>query len=137
MISESPSLRLGYVILHVPDVSVAVSFYQSAFGIYLRFEHESGEYAEFDTGSTILAFASHSLLRSTGVLASSSDETSVPSGAEIAFVANDVEAAITRALNAGATLAKAVTLMPWGQKLGYVRDVNGFLIELCEPLSSS
>jgi hypothetical protein len=29
---------------------------------------------------------------------------------------------------------KAVEEKPWGQKLGYVRDLNGCLVEICSPV---
>jgi len=34
----------------------------------------------------------------------------------------------------GATPEKAVTEKPWGQRVGYVRDLNGCLVELCSPV---
>ena len=49
-------MQLGYVILYVPDVTAAVSFYEAAFGLSPRFIHESGQYAEMETGATALAF---------------------------------------------------------------------------------
>jgi lactoylglutathione lyase len=43
-------MRLGYVILYVPDVAQAVAFYGRAFGLAHRFTHKSGAYAELETG---------------------------------------------------------------------------------------
>ena len=40
-----------------PDVAQAVAFYERAFGLTRRFVHESGTYAEMETGATALAFA--------------------------------------------------------------------------------
>ena len=37
------NMRLGYVILYVPDVAAAVEFYERAFGLSRRFVHESGQ----------------------------------------------------------------------------------------------
>ncbi len=45
-------MRLGYVIFYVRDVSETVQFYQKAFGLTCRFTHESGAYAEMETGQT-------------------------------------------------------------------------------------
>lgn len=39
-----------------------------------------------------------------------------------------------KAVNAGATEVKAPTEKPWGQTLSYVRDLNGFLVEICSPI---
>jgi lactoylglutathione lyase len=43
-------MELGYVIVYVPDVAATVAFYERAFGIKRRFIHESGTYAEMETG---------------------------------------------------------------------------------------
>jgi catechol 2,3-dioxygenase-like lactoylglutathione lyase family enzyme len=50
---------------------------------------------------------------------------------ELAFETDDVGAALTRALAAGAVLVTPVTAMPWGQTLAYVRTPEGTLVELC------
>lgn len=46
------------------DVAKAVAFYEAAFGLARRFVHETGQYAEMETGSTRLAFASANLAKS-------------------------------------------------------------------------
>lgn len=51
----SPSPSLGWVLVYVNDVGTAVSHYVSAYGLAIRFEHESGDYAELETGPTTLA----------------------------------------------------------------------------------
>lgn len=53
---------------------------------------------------------------------------------EIALVSEDVPAALSRALAAGASLVQDVEEMPWGQTTAYVRDLDGFLVELCTPI---
>ncbi len=53
---------------------------------------------------------------------------------ELGFVTDDVEAAYGRALDAGAHAVKAPEKKPWGQLVGYVRDNNGFLVEICSPM---
>ena len=59
----------------------------------------------------------------------------VAAGFEIAFVTDDPEAAYRKALAAGAGAVKPPALKPWGQTVGYVRDLNGCLIELCSPVA--
>ena len=128
----APALRLGYVILHVPDVPAAVAFYEAAFGLVCRFVHPSG-YAEMETGATALAFASHALAEANGLPVTAHV---LPSGAEIAFVTADVAAAFQRAVQVGAEAAVSPAARPWGQVVGYVRDLNGFLVELCTPVGN-
>ena len=49
-------MQFGYTILYVPDVPASLAFYQAAFGLNTRFLHDSGDFAELDTGATALAF---------------------------------------------------------------------------------
>jgi lactoylglutathione lyase len=37
-------------------------------------------------------------------------------------------------LAAGASAVKSPETKPWGQIVGYVRDPNGFLVEICSEL---
>ncbi|GGG45044.1 hypothetical protein GCM10011414_13240 [Croceivirga lutea] len=62
--------------------------------------------------------------------------TEKPFGIELAFVTETIESDFKRALENGATLFEPLTKKPWGQQAGYVRDNNGFLIEICTPIKS-
>ena len=53
---------------------------------------------------------------------------------EIALCTPDVAAALERAIAAGATPMRPLEVMPWGQTIAYVADINGFLVELCTPM---
>lgn len=129
-------MKLAYVILYVPDVAAAVAFYEAAFELTRRFVHESGTYAEMETGATALAFASEELVAQTchGFRPNRSSET--PAGAEVAFVVDDVAKAFAHAVSAGAAAYVAPLQKPWGQTVSYVRDLNGFLVELCSAVES-
>jgi lactoylglutathione lyase len=129
-------MKLGYVIIYVPDVARSLDFYQRAFSLEKRFLHASGTYGELDTGATTLAFASHDLgemnLPGGHVQASASIR---PLGMEIALVTDDVAAAHARGISAGATELSAPAQKPWGQVVSYLRAPDGTLIELCTPVS--
>jgi uncharacterized glyoxalase superfamily protein PhnB len=126
----SSATKLGYVIIYVPDVTRAVNFYERAFGVSQRFIHESGKYAELETGTTALAFADeHATTTCHAFLPNRADGKAA--GAEVAFVVEDVRAAFTRAVENGATAVVEPVDKPWGQTISYVRDLNGFLVELC------
>jgi lactoylglutathione lyase len=126
--------RLGYVIVYVPDVPRAVAFYERAFGVSARFVHPSGQYAELETGATALAFANETFTPSRDAFEPNRPDRRA-AGAEIAFVVGDVEAVFARALSAGAMQVVAPTVKPWGQTVAYVRDVDGFLVELCTAMA--
>jgi catechol 2,3-dioxygenase-like lactoylglutathione lyase family enzyme len=125
------AMRLGYIILYVPDVTAAVEFYERAFGLGRRFVHESGEYAEMETGSTALAFAGEAFVSATCHGFRPNRSHYDPAAAEVAFVADDVNAAFEKAIGTGAVSYVAPPQKPWGQTVAYVRDLNGFLVELC------
>ncbi len=126
-------MKFGYTILYVKDVEVAVAFYESAFGLRRKFVHESG-YGEMDTGETKLAFASVDLAASNGVSFVQASPAGPSPAVEVAFVTDDVQAAFAVAVQAGAVPVAQPKQKPWGQTVGYVRDLDGFLVEICSPM---
>jgi catechol 2,3-dioxygenase-like lactoylglutathione lyase family enzyme len=130
-------MRFGYTILYVRDVAAALDFYERAFGQERRFVHESGQYAELETGTTTLAFAAHELAALSVPAAfngGARDDHRGPAF-EICFVTDDVEAAFARAVDAGAVEASLPARKPWGQEVAYVRDLDGNLVEIASPVS--
>jgi uncharacterized glyoxalase superfamily protein PhnB len=130
-------LKLGYTILYVAAVIDTIAFYETAFGLDRGMVTESGEYGELKTGATTLAFAAHSFVKTltaVGFEEASLDKVAPP--LELGFVTEDVEAAYAKAIAAGAVEVKKPERKPWGQLVGYVRDNNGFLIEICSPVSA-
>ncbi len=129
-------MRFGYTILYVRDVAATLDFYERAFGQERRFVHESGQYAELETGSTTLAFAAHELaaLSVPGAFNGVESDHRRPAF-EICFVTEDVELAFARAVDAGAVEASMPARKPWGQEVAYVRDLDGNLVELASPVS--
>jgi catechol 2,3-dioxygenase-like lactoylglutathione lyase family enzyme len=131
--------RLGYAILYVPDPPASLAFYAAAFGVRTRFSTPDGTYGEAETGGTTLAFAGVGLARSNLAGGPAADfapasPAAPPPGMEVALVVPDVDAAVARALAAGATLAAGARAKPWGQRVAYVRDRDGFLVELCTAM---
>jgi lactoylglutathione lyase len=127
-------MRLGYTILYVNDVRATIDFYERAFGVKRRMVKDA-DYGELDTGATVLAFAANEFARQiTPVPFDAADPAKPAPPIEIGFVTEDVEAGYRRALAAGAIDVKKPERKPWGQTVGYLRDLNGFLIEICSPL---
>ncbi len=126
-------MRLGYTILYVANVADTVAFYGRAFGMAPGLV--TPDYAELETGATRLAFAASAFVRT---LHPASFDDAAPDGPapamEIGLVTDDVHAAYDHAVAAGATPVQVPAQKPWGQWVGYVRDGNGFLVELCSPL---
>lgn len=128
-------MKYGYTIIYVSSVEKTLEFYHQAFGFEIKLVHESKTYGELDTGETILAFASHKLgdmnLKGKYLKA---DIKNKPFGIELAFVTDDVDAAFEKAITHGAIPLKNPESKPWGQIVGYVRAIDGSIIELCTPI---
>ncbi|GAA4331133.1 VOC family protein [Flaviaesturariibacter amylovorans] len=125
----------AYTILYVPDVAAAIDFYERAFGLPCTFIAPDGSYGELSTGATTLSFASESLAESNlpgGFTVARPSEK--PYAVEIGFATDDVPATVATAIAAGATLLAEPNTKPWGQVVAYVRDPNGFLVEVCTPM---
>jgi hypothetical protein len=54
---------------------------------------------------------------------------------QIGLVTDDVPAAFENAVAARAVAVAEPAPKPWGQIVGYVRDDNGFMVELCTPMA--
>ena len=132
---EDWTVRFGYTLLYVEDVVKTVEFYESAFGLKRRFVHEMG-YAEMETGETVLGFVAQSVVESNGVEYAKADPAKPAPAVEIAFVTEDVDGAYEKALTEGAVTVAPPKEKPWGQTVSYVRDLNGFLVELCTAVQS-
>lgn len=130
-------MRFGYTILYVSDVAASLDFYERALGQRRRFLHESGQYAELDTGGTALAFAAHELAVANlpGVFRPQ-DRPSVAPAFEVCFVTDTVQAAFDRAIEEGAESVTPPHTKLWGQDVAYVRDPDGNLVELASPAGS-
>jgi lactoylglutathione lyase len=128
-------MRLGWVIIYVEEPAQAAAFYERTFGLRGEFVAPSGTYAQLDTGPTRLAFAAYELGDGNfpgGVERAARDAR--PPNVEIALVADDVDAAFERALEAGCAALAAPADKPHGQRVAYVRDPFGTLVELATPV---
>jgi lactoylglutathione lyase len=128
-------LTLGWVIVYVDDPPAAADFYERVFGMRVEFKVPGGEYAQLDTGSTKLAFATYTLGEHNfegGVRRADGD--GAPPNVELALVHEDVDGAYAHALQAGCSALSAPLDKPQGQRVAYVRDPFGTLVELATPL---
>ena len=127
-------MTLGWAITYVEDPAAAAAFYEGTFGLRTEFV-VPGEYAQMDTGATKLGFASYALARQNfegGVREAPSDGP--PANVEIVLVHADVDEAYRLALDAGCEALSAPADKPQGQRVGWVRDPFGTLLELATPL---
>jgi uncharacterized glyoxalase superfamily protein PhnB len=124
---------LGWVIVYVPDVAAALEHYERAFGLERKLLVPSGDYGELATGATTLAFASEAL-----------GDSNLPDGferpgkrpgnVELCLVFDDPDAAFVAAVEQGCAPLAEPADKPQGQRVGYVRDPFGTLVEIASPL---
>jgi catechol 2,3-dioxygenase-like lactoylglutathione lyase family enzyme len=130
-------MRLGNVSVFVENVPQTVDFYGRVFGLSLLYMHPSQEYAELATGDTLLSFIGEKMLSGLKLIGGAEYRKNRPSeqpiGSQIALISDDLQADYMRALAAGAVAVTQPDAKPWGQSVAYVRDNNGFLVELCTP----
>jgi len=128
-------IKFAYTILYVRDVTKTIAFYEKAFDLQRKFITPDRSYGELITGATTLSFAELKLAASNlknGF--TESDTERKPFAMEIAFATTDVEGTYKKAIMAGATEETPATVKPHGQTVAYVRDPNGFLVEICTPM---
>ena len=133
----SPEIHFAYTILYVQDVPQTLGFYEEVFGFQRKLLTPEEDYGELVSGSTTLAFASLALGKanfSAGFQAS--DPQQKPFGIELAFTTQDVKGLMAKALQEGAILLEDALTKPWGQEVGYLRDINGFILEICTPVGN-
>lgn len=128
-------IKFYYTILYVKDVHKSLEFYTKVFDFGVKMSFEDGTYAELETGGTTLALVSYNSLKN--ILSQEyqkTDKEKPPFGIEIAFCTDDVAGLMQKAIDAGASEFEPVRVKTWGQTVGYIRDINGFLIEICTPM---
>tara|TARA_R110002126_G_scaffold274972_1_gene420313 strand:+ start:53046 stop:53441 length:396 start_codon:yes stop_codon:yes gene_type:complete len=130
-------MKYSYTILYVESVSETLHFYEKAFGFVIKFITPEKDYGELTSGETTISFASISLGKSnfkSGFEKISNDKK--PFGIELVFTTDNIEVDFQKAINVGATEFEPLKEKPWGQKVGYLRDNNGFLIEVCTSIKT-
>ncbi|KAJ0084730.1 hypothetical protein Patl1_30885 [Pistacia atlantica] len=93
----------AYTVLYVKDVTRSVAFYAKAFGYSVRRLDESHRHPS----------------------PAVSDQP-----VEVCFAYQDVDTAYKRAVENGAEAVSEPEDKEWGQKVGYVRDIDGIVVRL-------
>ncbi len=125
----------SHTIFYVKNISKAIDFYESVFGSKLKFIHESNQYAEIETGITVIAFASEELGKSNfsnGYI--KHDMEHMPLACGIVFTVSNVEEFYEKALNMGGITVALPEQKPWGPLVAYVKDPNGVLIAIVSQM---
>lgn len=131
-------MKLGYVINYVEDVTETLAFYNNVFGFKIRMEYKDNGsvlYGELETGGSILGVSSPQMGQMN--LKGHYQKpllTEPPFGQELAIVTSRVTETFKKAIDAGAMSVAEPVEKPWGQTVAYLRDPDGYLLELCTPM---
>ncbi|KAK9280426.1 hypothetical protein L1049_014116 [Liquidambar formosana] len=113
----SPSF--AYTVVYVKDVAKSVAFYAKAFGYSVRRLDESHRWGELDSGQTTIAFTP-----------AHQHETDDITGAVQTPPSGQKRGPVERAVENGAVPVSEPEEKEWGQKVGYVRDINGIIVRM-------
>ncbi|BAS83527.1 Os03g0277500, partial [Oryza sativa Japonica Group] len=126
------SPAFAYTVVYVKDVAKSAAFYSAAFGYTVRRLDQSHKWAELESGTTTIAFTPlHQ--RETDALTGAvqlPDSAGERGPVEICFDYADVDAAYRRAVDSGAVPVSPPEQKSWGQKVGYVRDIDGIIVRM-------
>ncbi|AJW62361.1 Glyoxalase-like domain protein [Elizabethkingia miricola] len=128
-------IKFGYTIFYVKNVTKSIEFYEKSFGFERKFITPENDYGELNTGETSIAFASLELANTN--LADGCTPANLnnkPFATEIGLITDKPENTVQQSLQYGATLVQEPVQKPWGQTVAYIRDIDGFLIEICSPM---
>jgi lactoylglutathione lyase len=128
-------VKFGYTILYVENVEKSIAFYENVFDFSRKFITPDNDYGELNTGETTISFASKNLAKQNlkeGFIESNLEDK--PFAIELGFITDEVGQLVQKATSFGAVLVTEPKKKPWGQIVAYVRDLDGFLIEICTPV---
>ncbi|KAF2283426.1 hypothetical protein P3X46_010162 [Hevea brasiliensis] len=122
----------AYTVVYVKDVAKSLDFYEKAFGYHVRRLDDAHRWGELDSGQTTIAFTPihqrETDKRSGAVQTPQTDGERPP--LEVCFAYADVDAAYKRAVENGAVALSQPEDKEWGQRVGYVRDIDGIVVRM-------
>lgn len=123
---------LDYVVLIVADLDRSLAFYTGILGLELQ--HRAEQYAQLRAGTTRLSLYERKAMQHTLGMALEPPSPLAPSF-ELGFKVPDCDAAYAEIIATGTPAVARPTTRPWGQRTAYVRDPDGYLIELAQDIA--
>ena len=116
-------------IFPVADVARALAFYRDVIGLAVRVDLPV--FAQLDTAphAALGLYEREAFTQTAGL-----SEVPPPGGTELYLSVPDLDAAIERALQAGATLTSPKAVRAWGDEVAYFLDPDGNVVALAHAL---
>ncbi len=133
MINMKP--RITVITLGVEDLEVSLRFYRDGLGfptqgiIGQEFEHGAVVFIDMQPGLRLALWPRASIALDAGIAIGSSNPTEMTLGHNVSSKA-EVDAVMTQAATAGATIVKPAHDTFWGGYSGYFQDPDGHLWEV-------
>ncbi len=127
--------RLELIILAVADLARAVGFYLEAFDWEVR--AKAPVYVEFDLGGgrALGLYERKAFARNTGRVPRKLPDGAI-GGTELYLRCEDVGAAVTRLLKAGARALSGLSTRDWGDEAAYLADPDGNVIVVARRIAA-
>ncbi|GAB2274338.1 hypothetical protein Dimus_009102 [Dionaea muscipula] len=135
MASSNNSPAFAYTVVYVADVAKSVAFYAKAFGYKVRRLDDSHRWGELDSGATTIAFTPMHQRETDDITGSVQKTERGPM--EVCFDYPDVDAAYKRAVENGADPVSPPEHKEWGQKVAYVRDIDGIVVRMATHVKTN
>jgi len=130
--------KLAYIRLLVSNFKACFHFYQDVLDFKATYGNEEDVYADFDTGSVTLALFSRSNMSEALGTEGLPAEIAVQDRACVVIAVDSVDGACQRLKSQGVSLVTEPQDRPgWGIRTAHLRDPEGNLIELYQPLPRS
>jgi len=128
--------RFIFTRLLVADVPASLAFYRDALGFAAGYADAEGNYADLETGEVGIALFKREHMSATVGTASQPDTPAGQDRLALIFQVPSVDEAHARLRAQGVAFLTEPRDMPdWGIRVAHLRDPDGNLIELNQPLA--
>ncbi|MGE5123733.1 MAG: VOC family protein, partial [Acidobacteriaceae bacterium] len=130
--------KLAGIRLLVSDFKACFRFYQDRMGFNATYGNEDDVYADFDTGSVTLALFSQAQMSEALGTSRLPARVDAQDRASLVFAVGSVDETCQHLLSQGIELLTEPQDRPaWGIRTAHLRDPDGNLIELYQPLAQA
>ncbi|XP_052187501.1 uncharacterized protein LOC127798171 isoform X1 [Diospyros lotus] len=128
------SPAFAYTVVYVKDVAKSIAFYSQAFGYSVRRLEENHKWGELESGQTTIAFTpvhQHETDDITGAVQAPRSYQERNPVENVRDLHDHLALCVDqRAVENGAVAVSPPEEKKWGQKVGYVRDLDGIVVRM-------
>jgi uncharacterized glyoxalase superfamily protein PhnB len=122
--------KLAAIAIKVTNFNKALNFYTNTLNLTVHIEDRDNEFAELVLGDTLLALLTNDTLRDMSENINFVDKNS--STFLFAVEVNNLEETHNELKEDGVNLIQQPKSTPWGQKVAYFKDPEGYIWEISE-----